>query len=144
MENSAQNNEKLQMEPEELANLCFDICEEKKAADILLFDVRDKSIIADYYLVCSGTSLPHILAIGDNIRKSLNAKGVLARGQDGEPGSKWMILDYGTVLVHILEPQMRNFYALEQLWAEERIVRRGGQPLPMTFQQTPVQGGNNL
>lgn len=119
------------MEPEELAALCFDVCEEKKAVDILLFDVREKTIIADYYLVCSGTSLPHIRAIGDNIRKALGEKGIAPRGQEGEAASKWMILDYGTVLVHILEPEMRDFYALEQLWDESKIVRRGGQPLPL-------------
>lgn len=119
------------MEALDLANLCFDLCLEKKAADIVMFDVREKTIIADYYVVCSGTSTPHIRAIADNIRKTMNEKGMLARGMDGDEGSRWMILDYGTVLVHILEPEMRNFYALEQLWDEGKIVKRGGDPLPL-------------
>ena len=115
--------------PEELAELCFKLCEDKKASDIVVFDVREKTIIADYYVVRSGTSQPHILAIGDNIRRGMMERGMEARGTDGDAGSRWMILDYGTVLVHILEPEMRNFYALEQLWDEEKIIRRGGESI---------------
>ena len=107
-----------------LAKLCVETCEATKAQDILLFDVREKTIVADYYLVCSGTSMPHIRAIAAHIRKVLSEHGIRPRGQDGEAESRWMVLDYGVLLVHILEPEMRNFYALEELWDESKIVMR--------------------
>lgn len=110
-----------------LADLAVKICEESKAQDILLFDVHAKTIVADYYLVCSGNSMPHIRAIADHLRRGLGAEGFHPRGQDGEAQSRWMVMDYGAILVHILEPETRNFYALEELWDERRIVYRGGE-----------------
>lgn len=121
---------------ESLSRRCVEICEERKAAEILLFDVREKSILADFYVVCSGTSMPHIRAIGDHLRKAMLEEGLRPRGQDGAPGSRWMVLDYGSVLIHILDPEMRNFYNLEELWDDRKILYRGGSPLP---QQGPIR-----
>lgn len=107
-----------------LARRCVQVCEDTKAKDILLFDLREKTIVADYYIVCSGTSMPHIRAIAEHVRKAMSERGLRPRGMDGQPESRWMVLDYGLILVHILEPEMRNFYALEQLWDEGRIIER--------------------
>lgn len=108
----------------DLARRCVQVCEDTKAKDILLFDLREKTIVADYYIVCSGTSMPHIRAIAEHVRKAMSERGLRPRGMDGQPESRWMVLDYGLILVHILEPEMRNFYALEQLWDEGRIIER--------------------
>ena len=121
---------------ESLARRCVEVCEERKAAEILLFDVRETSILADFYIVCSGTSMPHIRAISDQVRKAMLAEGLRPRGQDGVPGSRWMVLDYGSILVHILDPEMRNFYNLEELWDDRKILYRCGTPLP---QQGPIR-----
>ena len=115
---------------ESLARRCVEVCEERKAADILLFDVRENSILADYFIVCSGTSMPHIRAIGDHLRKAMLQEELRPRGQDGLPGSRWMVLDYGSVLIHILDPEMRGFYNLEELWDDRKIIYRGGVALP--------------
>lgn len=112
------------LDADKLAKLAVQICEETKAKDILLFKVSETTILADYYLVCSGTSMPHIRAIADHVKRAFNAEGVTVRGQDGDASSRWMVLDYGVLLVHVLEPEMRNFYALEQLWDERKIVYR--------------------
>ena len=110
----------------ELADLVVRTCEDTKAQNVLLFDVHENTIVADYYVVCSGTSMPHIRAIAEHVRRALAEQGIRPRGIDGEPESRWTVLDYGTVLVHILEPEMRNFYALEELWDETKIVYRSG------------------
>jgi len=83
--------------------------------------------------------MPHIRAIGENIRKAMLEEGLRPRGQDGVPGSRWMILDYGSVLVHILDPEMRNFYNLEELWDSRKILYRGGTPL---LRQGPTRARN--
>ncbi|MBO7741845.1 MAG: RsfS/YbeB/iojap family protein, partial [Victivallales bacterium] len=71
------------LDSDKLAKLAVQICEETKAKDILLFKVSENVIVADYYLVCSGTSMPHIRAIADHIKRAFNAEGVTVRGQDG-------------------------------------------------------------
>jgi ribosome-associated protein len=123
-------NEVKTTDAESLARRCVEVCEERKAADILLFDVRETSILADFYIVCSGTSMPHIRAIADNIRKAMLENELRPRGQDGVPGSRWLVLDYGSVLIHILDPEMRLFYNLEELWDDRKIIYRGGAALP--------------
>ena len=115
---------------ESLARLCVNICEERKAADILLFDVREKSILADFYLVCSGTSMPHIRAISEHIRQAMLEEGLRPRGQDGQAASRWIVLDYGAVLVHILDPELPDFYKLEDLWDDRKILYRSASSMP--------------
>lgn len=118
------------VETEALARRCVAVCEERKAADILLFDVREQTILADYFIVCSGTSLPHLRAISDHVRRELQTAGVKPRGTEGSPSSQWLVLDYGVILVHILMPEMRHYYCLEDLWDNRKIIYRGGEPLP--------------
>ncbi len=109
----------------ELAKLCVKACEDAKAQDILLFDVRERqAMVAEYYIVCSGTSMPHIRAIADHVKRAMLETGRKPRGTDGDAESRWMAQDYGVVLVHILEPEMRNFYQLEQLWDESKVICR--------------------
>lgn len=120
----------ISIDPEELARRCVDICMERKAVDIILFDVREKTILADFYLVCSGTSLPHIRALADNLRRELLAGGLRPRGEDGDAASHWVVLDYGVLIIHILDPERREFYRLEQLWDDRKVVFRGGAAAP--------------
>ena len=115
---------------EEIARRCVAICEEKKASNILLFDVRENSIIADYYLVCSGNSMAHIRALADNLRRTLISEGFKSRGREGTPASQWIVLDFGVILIHIMTPEMRRHYCLEDLWDERLIVFRGGEAMP--------------
>ena len=114
---------------EEIAMRCVKICEEKKAADIVLFDKSKDSILADYFLVCCGTSLQHIRALADNLRRTLQEQGVRPRGQEGG-SSQWLVLDYGIIIVHIMTPEMRRHYCLEELWDRNLIVYQGGEALP--------------
>ena len=124
------NKKTVDVEAEALARRCVAVCEERKAADILLFDVREQTILADYFIVCSGTSLPHLRAISDHVRRELLAAGVKPRGTEGSPSSQWLVLDYGLILIHILMPEMRHYYCLEDLWDSRKIIYRGGEPLP--------------
>jgi len=128
------------IDAEALARRCVSVCEERKAVDILLFDVREQTILADYFIVCSGTSLPHLRAISDHVRRELQAAGVRPRGADGSPSSQWLVLDYGIILVHIMMPEMRHYYCLEDLWDKRKIIYRGGEPMPPV---RPGQGRAN-
>ena len=119
---------------EEIAMRCVKICEEKKAADIVLFDKSKDSILADYFLVCCGTSMQHIRALADNLRRTLLEQGVRPRGQEGG-SSQWLVLDYGIIIVHIMTPEMRRHYCLEELWDKNLIIYQGGEELPPPSQE---------
>ena len=120
----------LQQDTEKIARRCVEICEEHKASDIQLFDVRENSILADFFIVCSATSLPHLRALADRLRHTLVDEGVKPRGLDGNPSSQWLVLDYGVIIVHIMMPDMRRFYALEDIWDKSKVIYSGGAPLP--------------
>ena len=92
--------------------------------------MREHSDLADYYLICCGTSQPHIRAISEALRKELLAQGLRAKGQDGAVSSQWVVMDYGSILIHIMSPEARKFYSLETLWDKSLVVFEGGEPLP--------------
>ncbi len=119
---------RLDQDSETLARRCVAICEERKAEEILLFDVRESSILADYYLICTGTSAPHISAICNHLRQDLAREGYLPRGREGDPSSHWVIVDYGVVLVHILDADRRRFYRIEELWENGHLIYRSEEP----------------
>ncbi|MBQ6470544.1 MAG: ribosome silencing factor [Victivallales bacterium] len=115
----------------EIARECIRVCEEKKAANITLFNVQDNNILTDYYLVCCGLSQPHIRALGSALRREMLDIGIKLRGVDGASAtSQWLVLDFGTVIVHIMTPEMRQRYMLENLWDKRLIVFQGGEPMP--------------
>ena len=115
---------------DDIARRCVNICEEKKASNILLFDVRDNTILADYFLVCCGNSMAHVKALSENLRRTLVSEGYKSRGREGTPASQWIVLDFGVILIHIMTPEMRRHYCLEDLWDKRLIVYQGGEEMP--------------
>ena len=111
-----------QVDTEQLARKCVEICQERKAVNIKLYDVHQTSMLADFFVVCSGTSAPHIRAICNHLRKELNESGLERHHVEGIPASRWMIMDYGTVLIHVFHPEARRHYCLEELWDEDALI----------------------
>lgn len=108
---------------EPLAKLCRTIALDKKAEDAIILDVRGISSVADYFLICSGNSEPHLKAIADEITRRLRDEGVRPTHRDGFPPSRWIVMDYSDVLIHIFHPELRQRYALEQLWGDAKRVK---------------------
>jgi ribosome-associated protein len=96
--------------------------EDMKAIDIRVIDVRDQTSITDIMVIASGTSTRHIKSIADNVELEAKKIGVKALGVEGDKGAEWILVDLADVVVHIMLPQVREFYALEKLWSV------GGQP----------------
>lgn len=102
-----------------LAKTCRELAEGKKAHHPLILDLREVGGPADYFLVVSGDSEPHLKAIAGEIEKGV--KETLSRNPfrvSGHSSSQWMILDYGDVLVHVMHTGRREFYRLEDLWGD--------------------------
>ena len=109
---------------EAIARRCADICEDNKAENILLYDVRGVSVLADFYLICSAGSDPHLRAVKNHLERGMREDGFRARNVSGTPSSHWIILDFGDVLVHIFHPDLRDRYKLEDLWDVKQIIYR--------------------
>lgn len=88
-----------------------------KADKITVLDLKGKSTLADYMVIASGTSSRHVLALVHNLAEDLKKKGITSMS-DGESGDgTWVVLDLGDIIVHIFNPEARNHYALEEIWA---------------------------
>jgi ribosome-associated protein len=99
-----------------------DIASDRKAEDIVMLDISKVSIIADYFVICSGTSDRQVRAIAREIDEQLGKAGVNPISVEGMNDAKWVLMDYGSVLVHVFDPATRAFYQLEQLWAGAQPV----------------------
>jgi len=106
----------------QIARLCAQTADRKKGEKILLLDLREISSVADFFVIISGQSEPHLKAIRNEIELKVKEEGVHPRGIDGYPASQWIVMDYLDVLVHILSPRTREFYALELLWGDARNI----------------------
>lgn len=113
------------LDPIELARKAVDLIEDRKGENIVLMDLRDISVIADFFVIGSGNSDRQINAIVDHIREevrnSLDRHPLRVEGR-GESG--WVLMDYGDVIVHIFSPQIRTYYDLEGLWREANVLLR--------------------
>jgi len=94
----------------------------KKAQDITAIHTTEQTILADYFLICTGTSTTHVKALADELEFEMKQKyGLLPRGVEGR-ATGWILLDYGTVLVHIFLKEQREYYNLERLWEDSEHV----------------------
>jgi ribosome-associated protein len=108
----------------DLARRIVELAEDKKAADIVLLDLSGLTTLADYFVICSGGSERQLAAIADGIVETLRDEKVRPIGREGIPPSHWVLLDYGSVIVHIFTPPERDFYQLERHWAEAKTILR--------------------
>jgi ribosome-associated protein len=110
--------------PLEVARRIVEVAEDKKAADIVLLDLAGLTTIADYFVICAGGSERQLAAIADGILEALRAEKVRPIGREGQPASHWVLVDFGSVIVHIFTPPERDFYQLEKHWSEARTILR--------------------
>ena len=107
------------MDSKKLALLCREFADNKKAENLLVLDVRKVSTVTDFFVIASGSSLPHLRAIVDAITDSLRDQHDLRpRVVDGAPAGGWVVLDYFDVLVHVMRTDVRERYDLESLWGD--------------------------
>jgi len=95
---------------------------DKKAQQAVLLDLRGLTLIADFFLICSGTSSVHVKTLADAVRERLARESVKpyapAGGLEGYAQGQWVLLDFGDLMVHVFAPEEREFYSLERLWAD--------------------------
>jgi ribosome-associated protein len=110
------------VEDERLAQMIAEACLEEKAFDVLILDVRDLTVIADYFVLASGRNPIQVKSIVENVEKKLEHEDVKLLRREGHQQGLWAVLDYNSVLLHVFRQQEREYYNLEILWADARQV----------------------
>ncbi|HMM44204.1 MAG TPA: ribosome silencing factor [Candidatus Macondimonas sp.] len=105
------------MNSEQLQDLVIDALEEIKAVDVVALDVRRLTSIADAIVIASGTSQRHVQSLADNVLRRAREADVRPLGVEGEQAGDWVLVDLGDVIVHVMRPEVRDFYNLEKLWS---------------------------
>ena len=96
--------------------------DDKKGLDIKLLRIDEVSSLADYFIICTGTSNTHVKTLCDYAEYTLEQLGEPMLGREGHRGNSWGLLDYGSVVVHVFTEEAREFYSLERLWADAEQV----------------------
>ncbi|UCG79457.1 MAG: ribosome silencing factor [Nitrospirota bacterium] len=102
----------------EKARLIAKASQDKKSVDPVIIEIKDLTVIADYFVVCSGESKTQVGAISDHINEELRKSGIKPRTVEGADFNNWVLLDYGDVIAHVFDAETRSFYELEKLWLD--------------------------
>ena len=102
----------------EMAKLACRALDDKKGKDIKVIDIHELSVIADYFVIASGTNSNQVQAIVDNVEEQLGRAGFEAKQIEGNRNSSWILMDYGDVIVHVFDEENRLFYDLERIWRD--------------------------
>ena len=108
--------------PKEIAYAVTKALDEKKGMNIKLLKIDKVSSLADYFLICTGTSNTHVRTLCDFAEYTLEELGEPMLGREGHRGNSWELLDYGTIVVHVFTEEAREFYSLERLWADAEQI----------------------
>ncbi len=105
------------MTSDELKGVVLEALENIKAIDTQVLDVRTLTSLADYMIITSGRSSRHVKSIGSHVAEAAKKHHGHVLGVEGDPGSEWVLVDLGDIIVHVMQPQVREYYQLEKLWS---------------------------
>ena len=109
------------MDGRKMAALACKALDEKKAIDLKVIDIHQVSVMADYFLITSGSNPNQVKALMDNVEETLGRAGYLAKHVEGTQNSSWVLMDYGDVIIHIFDEENRLFYDLERIWRDGTV-----------------------
>lgn len=116
--------------PAEIAAVAARALEEKKAKDVKVLKTAEQTVLADYFVICNGSSTPHIKALVDEVDKELSQAGEPPIRREGLRSDIWVLMDFGSVIVHVFTDEARKFYNLERLWSDSEVVDPTTLPMP--------------
>mgnify|MGYP000971014945 FL=1 len=112
----------MSMTPLELAKEAAKILDDKKAIDLKIIGIKDISVLADYFVLATGTSSTHVKSLADEVEFKLKQLGKSPEHVDGYRSNSWVLLDYGSVMIHVFTSEAREFYNLDRLWQDGENV----------------------
>lgn len=106
----------------ELLQIAVEAADDKKAMNIVALDLQGVSLVADYFVICHGNSDTQVQAIATEIRKRVHEAGVQIKGLEGMNSARWVLMDLGDVVVHVFHRDEREYYNIERLWSDAKVV----------------------
>ena len=122
--------DKNMLTPAEIAGIAARALEDKKARDVKILKTAEQTVIADYFVICNGTSSTHIKALVDEVDRKLSEAGEPPIRREGLRSDIWVLMDFGSDIVHVFTDEARKFYNLERLWSDSEEVTLSSLPCP--------------
>ena len=116
--------------PAEIAGIAARALDDKKARDVKILKTAEQTVIADYFVICNGTSSTHIKALVDEVDRKLSEAGEPPIRREGLRSDIWVLMDFGSVIVHVFTDEARKLYNLERLWSDSEEVPLSSLPGP--------------
>ncbi|NLP35384.1 MAG: ribosome silencing factor [Clostridiales bacterium] len=107
-----------------MAKLAYQALEEKKGEDIQVIEIKDISIIADYFIIANGTNASQVDTLVDNVQEKLGQHGFKPNRIEGVRSASWILMDYGDLVVHVFSKEDRLFYNLERIWRDGKTISK--------------------
>ena len=107
-----------------MAKIAYDALEDKKAVDITIIDISEVSVVADYFIIASGTNRNQVQALADNVEEQLGKAGYTMKQAEGYRTGNWILLDYGDIIIHVFDSENRLFYDLERIWRDGKTITK--------------------
>ncbi|MCI9601397.1 MAG: ribosome silencing factor [Lachnospiraceae bacterium] len=108
----------------EMAKIVVNALEEKKAKDLKLLDISDVSVLADYFVIASGSNHNQVQAMADEVEEKLGKAGFTPKQVEGYQTANWILMDYQDIIIHIFDEENRLFYDLERIWRDGNLVEK--------------------
>ena len=109
----------------EMVKLAITALEDKKGEDIRVIDIHEVSVLADYFLIASGSNGNQVQAKADNVEEELGKAGYPCKQVEGYQSANWILMDYGDIIVHVFDKESRLFYDIERIWRDGKIMEAG-------------------
>lgn len=110
------------MTSKEITRIAIDALEDKKAIDLTVIDISEVSVMADYFVIASGSSVNQVQALVDNVDEQLSKAGITVKQVEGYRSGNWILMDYEDVIVHVFDKENRLFYNLERIWKDGKVI----------------------
>ena len=110
------------MTPREMALTLARALDSKKGKNIRVLEINNVTTLADYFVLCTGTSVPQLKALADAGEKAMKEAGILPHHIEGHRGGTWLLMDFSSVVVHVFTDEARKFYDLERLWGDAQEI----------------------
>ncbi|MCL2085070.1 MAG: ribosome silencing factor [Oscillospiraceae bacterium] len=110
------------MQPIEIAKMAARVLDDKKATGIRVLEVTDITVLADYFILCTATSSTHLKTLTDEVQFRLKGGGVTPHHVEGHMSGNWILIDFGSVVIHLFLQETRDFYDLERLWRDAKEI----------------------
>jgi len=109
-------------QPQQMTKIACKALEDKKALDIKIIDISHVSVLADYFIIASGSNRNQVQAMVDNVQEELHKAGYDAKQIEGYHTANWILLDYGDIIIHVFDEENRLFYDLERIWRDGKTI----------------------